>query len=298
MRISQKLTLVFAGIATLVGVIGFVSIDISQRALQKAIGESSASLAKKTISGVDRIIYYRIEQLQAYSRDLAKQEMLVKSNQEFEQLDNIQKYIDQIDKEWKETPKDKVTAFMEGLINNDLSREIREQLALKEFYKEKYGYVVFSEVFVTNKYGANVAQTGKTSDYKQDDELWWQKTRDEGLYVGDVEYDDSAGVFSINVCIRLDSEDGNFVGIIKAVLNIEEIINIITQARNTSEYGTTTYELVNKEGRVLYKTKDFETLQRLPQEELVYLTGDRGYIVFGQTAEKKRTNCLCSFERL
>ncbi len=30
----------------------------------------------------------------------------------------------------------------------------------------------YAEIFVTNQYGANVAQSHKTSDFRQDDEMW------------------------------------------------------------------------------------------------------------------------------
>lgn len=52
--------------------------------------------------------------------------------------------------------------FMQKLISSELSEELREYKA--EFYEEKHGQRVFGEVFVTNRYGGNIAQTGKTTD--------------------------------------------------------------------------------------------------------------------------------------
>ena len=51
--------------------------------------------------------------------------------------------------------------FMQKLISSELSEELREKA---EFYEEKHGQRVFGEVFVTNRYGGNIAQTGKTTD--------------------------------------------------------------------------------------------------------------------------------------
>ena len=51
------------------------------------------------------------------------------------------------------------------------------------FYEEIYSHKVYGEVFITNKHGANIAQTGKTSDYRQDDEEWWQSAKNDGFYV-------------------------------------------------------------------------------------------------------------------
>ena len=106
---------------------------------------------------------------------------------------------------------------MQELIDNGLSKRLKEKI---DFYEKKYGYRIFGEVFITNKYGANVAQTGKTTDYRQDDEKWWQVAKDKGLYVEDVEYDESADVYSIDIGIRVEDLKGNFLGVIKVVLNI------------------------------------------------------------------------------
>ena len=95
------------------------------------------------------------------------------------------------------------------LVQSKISRDLREKI---EFYEEKYNFSLFGEIFVTNKYGANIGQTGRTSDYYQADEEWWQNGKKDGLYVCDVEYDESANVYSIDIVIRIDDKNGNFIG--------------------------------------------------------------------------------------
>ncbi|MFW6138108.1 MAG: hypothetical protein ACOC7U_02940 [Spirochaetota bacterium] len=92
------------------------------------------------------------------------------------------------------------------------------------FYEENYGYRVFAEIFVTNKYGAAVAQTAKTSDYRQDDEQWWQAAKERGLYTGNVEYDKSSEEYGIPIGVRIDDSEGNFIGVIKGLFSATEII--------------------------------------------------------------------------
>jgi hypothetical protein len=269
MRIIHKLILAFVGIASLVGVIGYVSIYASKKTLKQTIGEHSAILAAKIIQDVDRNIYHRIEQLKVYAEHLAKEGVLVRSNRECSELENIHKYILEIDRKWREDNKEANNPFMQELIQNSLSQAIREEFELKELYKSTYGYAVFGEVFVTNRYGANAAQTGKTSDYYQADETWWQNAKDNGLYVADVEYDESAGVYSTDVGIRIDDAKGNFIGVIKAVLNIKEIIHIINGSCAASGFETTQFELVNQAGKVIYKTVEFAMLEDAPKELLL-----------------------------
>ena len=255
MRIAQKLICGFVSVALLVGVVGYISVNTSQKVLQKTIGENSVMLAQETLDKIDRGIHNRIEEFRSYRKDLTLQEVTIKSNQRFQKLDNIQDYIGEKDREWRAAGKKEVTAFMQELINNRLSEELRDKI---EFYEEEHVYKVFGEVFVANKYGANTAQTGKTSDYYQADEEWWQRAKEDGLYVADVEYDRSAGVYSTDIGIRIDDENGNFLGVIKVVLNIEEVVNIIKEVEAATKYKTTQLKLITKDGKLIYSTEDFE----------------------------------------
>lgn len=272
MRISHKLILGFTVVALLVGVAGYISVYVSQKALQQSIGKNSVALAAQVMSSIDRNIHSKIERLQSFA-DPSLQKALIKSNQEFEQLDNIQNYINEKEREWTSVPKEEITPFMKELNNHELSKALRKRA---RFYEEKYGFSIFPEVFVTNKYGANTAQTGKTSDYRQDDEEWWQRAEKDGLYVGDVEYDESAASHSVAIGMRIDDEDGNFVGIMKALLNIEEVINIIKTIEATHKHETVEFKLITKDRKIIYSTEESELFEQIPDEFLSPFGCSRG----------------------
>ena len=260
MKIGIKLFLGFFSIVLLVVLVGYFSSNTSQKALQKSIEENTLTLAVETMDKIDRNIYSRIEDFQAYSSDLILQKTLLKSNQEFEGLVDLQFLINKRDKEWTSVPEDEITAFMKQIMSSSLSKELIELLA---YYKNKYGYKLFGEVFVTNKYGANIAQSGKTTDYRQDDEAWWLDTKRDGLSIRDVKFDKSAGVYSTDIGIRVDDEYGNFIGVIKSVLNIAEVIGIIKELKtgdNLNDIKATEYTLITKEGNIVFSTKDSKRL--------------------------------------
>ena len=266
MRISQKLTLVFLSIVLLIWAVGYFAVYTSQEALTQSIGESSVRMAREALDKVDRDIYCKIERWKSYIfANPILSETIAKSNQEFERLDNIQNYINEKDGEWTAAPEEIITPFMKEVINNELSQNIKRRI---DFYKKEAGYKVFPEVFVTNKYGANVAQTGKTSDYYQADEEWWQNAKRDGLYAVDVAYDKSASVYSTDIGIRIDDEKGNFIGVIKLVLNIEEPISIVKEAQKSAEYETTQFKLLTEDGKLIYSTKEFEIFEDIPGELL------------------------------
>jgi PAS domain S-box-containing protein len=282
MRVSQKLILGFTAVALLVALVGHIAVNASQNALEKSIGEGSVLLATRIVDEIDRTIHSRTELWQEYTRGSVLQQRLSESNEEFARLDDVQEYIAEMDQAWTAADAG-TTAFIEELTSNSLSKELREKT---EYYDEKYSHEVFSEVFITNKYGANAAQTSKTSDYRQDDEPWWQVAKEEGLYVGDVEYDESADAYSLAIGTRVEDQAGKFLGVIKAVLNIEEIISIVREARSASEYETTGCELFTKQGRYIHDTEDFEMFAHLPDEEFKHFAEkNKGYFVLKEEGE-------------
>ena len=81
-----------------------------------------------------------------------------------------------------------------------------------------------------------------------------------GLFVNDVEYDKSSGVYSIDIGIRVDDEYGDFLGIIKVVLNIEEAISIVREAHNTPKHLTVAFKLIDQNARLI-KRKNSKNLK-------------------------------------
>jgi len=296
MKIRQKLILGFVGIASLVGVAGIMCVNTSQRALQKSIGESSVALAVETMDKIDRNIYYTIEEFQAYCSNLVLQENVAKSNLEFEKLENLQEYIDEQNNEWISAEKGTTTPLIEELLNNKLSEELREKIG---FHKNKHGYNVFGEVFVTNKYGVNTALTEKTSDYRQDDELWWAKAKADGLHVSDVEYDESSGIYSTAIAIRSNDNEGNFNGVVKVVLNIEEAICIIRNTKKIARYNNAEFKLFDMNGRTIFdKSEEFKFSEDISNNELFEkIAGDSGYLLKKAENEQKEKIALLAFAR-
>lgn len=85
----------------------------------------------------------------------------------------------------------------------------------------------FAEILVADSRGRLIAATGKTSDYDQSDEDWWQHgmrakpghAELEGLHL-----DQSAGVYSLDVSMPIFGADGGPpLGVVKAVMGISPL---------------------------------------------------------------------------
>ncbi|SMP37902.1 Signal transduction histidine kinase [Neorhodopirellula lusitana] len=223
-RIIHQLLLAALVPAILIGLVGQYATSVAQRSLRSAIESNSMTQANAVMDEVDRILQTRIANWKAYARSELVQKTLVASNREMATETDPEKTIDDRDREWQLAVDGKPNELMQRLMDNRLSRELRLRL---EKLEEGSGYSVFGEVFFTNRYGANAAQSQLTSDYRQNDEPWWQLASKDGLYVGDVTWDDSAEIYSIVICLKVEDADSQFLGVMKAVMNIHEIVSVI-----------------------------------------------------------------------
>ena len=86
-------------------------------------------------------------------------------------------------------------------------------------------------------------------------------TKRDGLHLRDVDYDSSADMYSIGIGVKIDDEDGNFIGVMKAVLNIEGLVSIIEGINLIDmhkEHKDMHFRLITKERKIIFSTKDNE----------------------------------------
>jgi len=210
-RIRTVVIFIFLLITSLFVVMAMYSVTAGQDFIQQSVGQSSLLLAEDMAKFIEFGVSNKINDLIDYSKTDVVQKALLESNGEFDNLSDIQGYIDQQEDAWVSNPDETIKPFMQSLISNELAEDVRKKFVEK--INPKTGHSVFAELFLTNEYGANVAQSGKTTDYRQDDEDWWQKAKANGISIGKTEYDESAKTDVIPIGVRITDEDGNFVGV-------------------------------------------------------------------------------------
>lgn len=221
------------------------------------ITQNSEKLNAIMVNRIDSYATERLVDTINFASDLSFKIAANMSNTEFASMSNPDQYIDKTDAEWTAAKRQEITPFMKALIDNQYSSQLRE---ISTSENKLYNGEVYGEIFITNAYGANIAETGKTTDYKQSDEAWWQEAKKNGAYIGGIELDNSSGNISFAVAKRMDDVNGNFLGVTKAVVNIQQIINIIkTQVTFSSNTNPVEYELVNEDGSVLYSSDSKES---------------------------------------
>ncbi len=238
------------------------SVTAGQDSIQQAVGQSSVLLAQDMARFVEFGITVKIDSLVDFSKTSLVQNALLKSNQEFDELEDIQVYITQQNDDWLSVPEETITPFMQSLISNEVAESIRKNFVEK--INPRIGHSVFAELFITNAYGANIAQSGKTTDYRQDDEDWWHETRTKGINIDKTEYDESAKTDVIPIEIKIIDENGNFIGVLKAGLSLRSIIReaeIFTQSDISTQVN-----IITEEGNLVYSTKAFRFNEDISHE--------------------------------
>ena len=255
MSIRNRLLLGSLSVVVILVAAALLGLRLLEGEIRARIGDSSLQIVRSTLGQVERDLYGRVDlvrQVVLTSDDV--RELLGRSNRAFAEMGaaEVAAFLDREDAAWRtwsrrrsgEAPAVLVTAGAEPV-----SELLRRQAA---FLRGDLGYDVFSEIFLTNRYGANVAQTNVTSDYRQDDEDWWQAARRDGVWLSDVAFDDSAEVLSLDLAVALPGDGGRLLGVVKAVLNAEEVHRILDPfAAAASRFGGG-LELVDRRGTLIY----------------------------------------------
>ena len=259
MKIAKKLILSFIAVGVLVGFTGYVAIYFAESALEKNIIEGSDLLSKEILTSIEKNIYIRIIESQELADDPRVKNAIRISNEEFENIDDVEKYIEEKDADWTSGTFEEKEILVKNLIDHENSKILKNKI---NFYEGKYGHLVFAEIFTTNKHGVNVAQSAITSDYKQSDEEWWQIAANEGFHINDVEYDQSAGVYSVDISMRINDDDGNFLGVMKSVVNLDDVLSSIQEAKLASKHPSIYFDLINSNNQIIYSTQqDWEIFE-------------------------------------
>jgi len=128
-----------------------------------------------------------------------------------------QSNIDALDMKWRAEIGSGVSPTIDEILGRPASKRLLG-------FKNK-GEGLFTEIFVMDSHGLNVAQSDATSDYWQGDEAKWKKTflvGPDAVFVDDVEFDESTQTYQAQVSLAIaDPDSGAVIGAITVGVNVE-----------------------------------------------------------------------------
>ena len=132
-----------------------------------------------------------------------------------------------------------------------------------------------AEILGTDALGRLIAATGKSSDFDQADEEWWQKGTKlgkNGQWTDVLRFDASSEVFSLDVVVAPRQSD-KFAGVVKMSV---DVTSLFARLGSDGEEVRERWEIVLPDGRILASSRsEFEPLRdRLPDETLHAISHD------------------------
>lgn len=216
---------------TLLVIIASTSI-VTNRAQKTGVAEALSETASANALTLGNFLAHEVDVLVTVGTNNLLQEELESINLANE---NQLSALRALDESWREADQNNDNSL--PIIVDVLTHPIADELTLFQAT-----FAEHAEVFVTDKFGFNVASTNRTSDFSQGDEVWWQSAYNSGqgaIFIGQPEFDESVGKQSIVMAVPIyERNSANVAGILRTTLAIDSSFSSILingQFENTGQ---------------------------------------------------------------
>lgn len=285
MRISIIMVSAMFGIFLIFAIYGGITFDLSIKEIQKLLATRNEGFAFNIMQDLDQYVDKRLTDFKEITKLETVQEALKKSNLEFRQIDDLQATIKQknLEAEFEE----EFIPFIKNVENDELSKELVETI---QFYKKEYGYDVVEELLITNEFGVNVVLGSRVSESRHDNKEWWQVAKNTGLFIGELKYREEYGSYATEFGFRIDDENGNFLGVMRVVLTLDDMIHDFINDAEITNIQNRDVVLIDNKGRIIFSNgiQDFQRSESVPYFDQISSGKDVGTIELGVGSEDVR----------
>jgi len=241
--IKFKIALAICCAVLIIGTIGLgVGYFLGFRFVRNLIGENYAQMAGLLADSINRSIAEEVTDIETYVDSQFWKRSIAESNLKYENMspESVKRFFSDADKKWKEATSG--SPILKEYLGKPLS------LRLKKLTANSKSIV---EIFVTDKKGALVASSGRTSDFYQADEEWWKHAFDGGKgksCVEKIEFDESSDTWVLPIAVPLRDESGGVIGVCKSMEAIEKFLGHV-EAFKIDKNGHAV--LINRKGDII-----------------------------------------------
>src|SRR5919108_1438232 len=117
----------------------------------------------------------------------------------------------------------------------DERRTLDIDARLRAYLRQLRSAADIAEIILTDAHGFNAVTTGRTSDFAQSDEEWWQHAMRDGGVTADASFDSSARIVSISMTgVVRENADASALGVLKIVFGLRGIDQEFMRLANES----------------------------------------------------------------
>lgn len=183
---------------------------------------------------VGEVVLEHIELLEALSIDGVIRDRLLAIDQTYtdEDAGDIVTRLQQRDQVWANAPDH--DPLVQGILRNPVTHE------LEEFSKV---FPDYSDLLITDQYGALVAATHHVDDYYQGDETWWQTVWNNGqgaIYVSQPMFDQALEVYIVEIAVPVYQE-GTVVGVVHGFYRLDHVLEEVLESVEFETGGSRLY---------------------------------------------------------
>lgn len=234
-------------ISVVYAVQSYVTFEVNSEQLVESTALKNQVLANNIIQNLDLFVDKRISDFQSLEKAKEIRQILKSSNDQFSTIPDIDSYMKSKTFSYKNY--DRYLPFITQAVEQ---RNLNELASIITNYDQTYGFDFADEFFVTNAYGANIVVILGTSDYVQYDKEWWQITKSDGVYVGDVQYFPNYDSYSVPLGISIKDENGEFLGAIRVLIGLDHLLSDFTNNETLLNKQNKEVALLTSNGQIIY----------------------------------------------
>jgi len=260
MKLRYKITLMVTSFSVLI--IFFMSIFYTNYLLQDRYEQTREKLLEKSYDlafFIENRLLDALDVVKTMQSTYEVENELLASNAKYMNLskEEIKDKISKLNKTWM-SKNDLSDPFIKKYTDNKLADFLKKQ--------KKVLPGIYGEIFITNKYGAMIATTGKLTTLEHDYKYWWKECYANGegkVFFDDRGFDDSVRGYVIGIVFPI-KKDGHIIGIIKANINIQPFLSYVLKRYNKKNEGIA--KIVRTKGLVVYEQNTTPLSTRVPKK--------------------------------
>jgi PAS domain S-box-containing protein len=163
----------------------------------------------------------------------------------------IQAQLQQQDLAWKAAGD--VAPLVQDMLNNPVAQELYEFLQR---------FPTYTDLLLTDKYGAAIAATARPTDYYHGTQDWWQVAYNNGqgaIYISQPSFNPATQVLSVIIAIPVRTDHGSEVdGIIRTTYNLQSILEVLIDSRHEETKGG--FDVLLPGGHLVTPQSDMKSL--------------------------------------